>query len=219
MPLLIIFHLNALKQAQDLDSLSFVRGVNFLQQEESMRNQNIFILVPVLEIYQKIRNVDYVKYTRIMIPMPMLSCQVNDASIQKRIDIFLKFPLELKLKKKYFLNPKCVTWPLGWWARFGSQQSERILCTAKKTDLFLLCVTPYDLYLISIGKSWKRWKLTVSGFTSEGRGQDGRKSSWNILLEICSQLFSHIDLQILRTILTICSKANKKDMNNCLIPS
>lgn len=85
-----------------------MRGVNCVPQEGSMRKQNIFILVSVLETHTKTRNFDYVKPTWIMMPMPMLSCQVNDTSIWRRMDTFLKVPFELHSKKKYFPNPKYI---------------------------------------------------------------------------------------------------------------
>jgi len=75
-------------------------------QEGSIRNQNVFILVSVLEIHNKTRNFDHVKHTMIMIPMPVLSRQVNYTSIWKRTDTFLKVPFELHLKEKYLLSIK-----------------------------------------------------------------------------------------------------------------
>ena len=84
-----------------------MRGINFVPQEGSTKNKNIFVLVSVLETHTKTRNFDYdVKHTWIMIPMPMLSCQVNHTSVWKRIDALRKVPFQLHLKKKYFPNPK-----------------------------------------------------------------------------------------------------------------
>lgn len=83
-----------------------MRGVNIVPQERNMRNQNVFTWVSVLETHKKPRNFDYVKHTLIMIPMPMLSCQVNHNSIWKNMDTFLKVPFELHLKKKIFSQSK-----------------------------------------------------------------------------------------------------------------